>query len=65
MIVDVTKQETIDSSFDTISKWVADNKQPFVALVNNAGVSDGGPVEMTPLKVYRDGMSLHINSAFP
>ncbi len=55
IIVDVTKQATIDSSFETVSKWVEDNNQPFIALVNNAGIGYTGVVELTPMSTYRSG----------
>ena len=65
VIVDVTQQDSIDECFETVSKWVADNKQPFVALVNNAGVSQNIPVELAPLTTYRSGQlfpTKHTNS---
>ena len=58
IILDVTKHETIDSALATVSQWVEQHKQPFVGLVNNAGISTRGVVEMTPLQGYRDSKSL-------
>ena len=55
IILDVTKHETIDSALETVSQWVEQHKQPFVGLVNNAGISFVGPVEFTPLSSFRDG----------
>ena len=55
VILDVTKQETIEATYAVVSAWVAESKQPFVALVNNAGISKGNPVEMADLSIYRDG----------
>ena len=55
VILDVTKPETIESVHAAVAAWVAESKQPFVALVNNAGVSTHGPVELMPISKYRDG----------
>ena len=55
IILDVTKHETIDSALVTVSQWVEQHKQPFVGLVNNAGIGHGGPIEFTPLSSFRDG----------
>ena len=55
IILDVTKHETIDSALATVSQWVEQHKQPFVGLVNNAGISKGGTVELAPLSSFRDG----------
>ena len=54
VILDVTKQETIEATYAAVAAWVAESKQPFVALVNNAGISKLAPVEMLELQKYRD-----------
>ncbi len=56
VIVDVTKQETIESSFDVVSQWVEEHKQPFIGLVNNAGIYKSGPVEASPMANFRTGL---------
>ena len=56
VILDVTKQETIESAHAAVAAWVAESKQPFVALVNNAGVFKSGPVEMSAVNDYREGL---------
>jgi len=45
IILEVTKQQDIDKAFEEISKFLSAEKLPFVALINNAGVSTRGPVE--------------------
>ena len=55
VVLDVTKQATIDSSFEKVSKWVEENNQPFIGLVNNAGLLHAGVVEFTPVSKFREG----------
>lgn len=55
VILDVTKAETIESTHATVAAWVEKHKQPLVAVVNNAGITFGGPAEELPLSAYRDG----------
>eukprot|EP00927_Polykrikos_kofoidii_P066052 TRINITY_DN61714_c0_g1_i1.p1 TRINITY_DN61714_c0_g1~~TRINITY_DN61714_c0_g1_i1.p1 ORF type:complete len:330 (-),score=74.12 TRINITY_DN61714_c0_g1_i1:102-1091(-) len=52
VVIDVVKQDTIDSCFDSISEDLAKKGLPFVALVNNAGIHRGFPVEL--LDMQRD-----------
>jgi len=47
VIIDVTKQETVDSCFKTIVKELG--RLPFVALVNNAGIAKTYPIEFMSL----------------
>ena len=56
IIIDVTKPEHIEQVYAEISAWTQANKQPFVALVNNAGIAPVGPVEVVPLDTYRKGL---------
>ena len=71
IILDVTKASTIESSLAEIKAWttevwpddllahvvtVLQKQQPFVALVNNAGVSKIGLVEAMPLEDFRGSM---------
>ncbi len=58
VILDVTNQDTIESTFATVFEWTKANNEPLVAVVNNAGVSTAGVVELTPLQKYRDGLSV-------
>jgi NAD(P)-dependent dehydrogenase (short-subunit alcohol dehydrogenase family) len=44
IVMDVTKQETIDSGYDLITKELGG--EPFIALVNNAGIAKNYPVEL-------------------
>jgi len=48
VIVDVTKQETVDSCYETVVKELGN--LPFVALVNNAGIAKTYPVELMNLE---------------
>lgn len=65
VILDVTNHETIESTFATVSAWTQANGEPFVALVNNAGISTAGAVECTPLQKYRDGLAPHSVCIYP
>ncbi len=56
VILDVTKQETIDRSFATISSLV---KNSSFSLVNNAGLSLNGPLEILPLRDIEN--LIHVN----
>jgi hypothetical protein len=58
ILLDVTQQETIDSCFDGVQKWVNEWQEPFVGLVNNAGIAFTGVVEASTLSQYRDGCHL-------
>ena len=56
IILDVTKQESIDDALAKVSSWVSEHRdEPFVALVNNAGIAKGSVVELTPMASYRAG----------
>ena len=55
LILDVTKADQIDAAYTTVSQWVAEHNEPFVALVNNAGIGLPSVVEITPLQAFRDG----------
>ena len=55
LILDVTKAEHIDAAYGIVSQWVAEHNEPFVALVNNAGISLPSVVEVAPLQNFRDG----------
>lgn len=50
VILDVTKQATINSSFDFIQKDLG--TQPLVALVNNAGIAKTYPVEFIDMEKH-------------
>ena len=54
VILDVTKQETIEATYAVVSAWVAESKQPFVALVNNAGIMKVAPAELMPIETFRE-----------
>ena len=56
VILDVTKEETIQSTHAVVQAWVEKTGLPLVALVNNAGITHAGAVETVSLDVYRNGL---------
>ncbi len=53
VLLDVTKPDTIESARQTIAAMIEKEPQPFVALVNNAGIHDFAPLEFTPMTTFR------------
>jgi NAD(P)-dependent dehydrogenase (short-subunit alcohol dehydrogenase family) len=51
IIIDVTKPETIKKAFDLISN---DNETVLAALINNAGIAVGGPVEILSVEKFKE-----------
>ena len=47
LILDVNKQETIQSAYKTVQKRCEETDLPFAGLINNAGVSFSNPVEFS------------------
>jgi len=54
IILDVTDESHIQKAFKTISEHVSSSRLPFVALVNNAGISDLCPLEAMPTDVAKN-----------
>jgi len=54
VILDVTTQSSIDSSFQEVTAYLDANKLPFVGLVNNAGVAFRAPFESQDLQKAKE-----------
>ena len=57
VILDVTKEESINAVLASVSSWAEKSALPLIAVVNNAGITHGGPHESVPLSVYRNGLA--------
>jgi len=53
IIIDVTKSDQIAQARDTVLAFCREQDLPLVGLVNNAGVSVGGPMEYTEMSDLR------------
>ena len=61
VILDVTEPSTIETAHAAVSGWVAQHGQPLIAVVNNAGISGDGPIEMLSMDYIRKGTRLPVN----
>ncbi len=59
IILDVTKEDQVAAAVAVVGAWVKEQQLPLVGLVNNAGISTRGPVEMLALEKYRSGTIYH------
>lgn len=70
IILDVREADTVTQAVNTITEWTKTNQQPFVALINNAGISFSMPVEFVPLDKARNLFEinffglLHVTQSF-
>ena len=57
VILDVTEPSTIEATHAAVSGWVAQHGLPLIAVVNNAGITIGGPAECTEMHVTRNRLA--------
>ena len=62
VILDVTDAPTIEAAHGVVSGWVAQHGLPLIAVVNNAGISGDGPIEMLSMAYIRRGMLAFLDS---
>jgi len=60
VIMDVQDEASILKVLATIQSWMNVTKQPFVALVNNAGISISMPVELISIEATRDLFEVNV-----
>lgn len=53
IVLDVTKSDQIDAAVKTLTSFTQQKNVPLVGLVNNAGVTTGGPVEFTDIDAVK------------
>jgi NAD(P)-dependent dehydrogenase (short-subunit alcohol dehydrogenase family) len=58
LIIDVTKQATIDAATETVAKAVGE--RGLAGLVNNAGIAVPGPIELQPLPDFRRQLEVNL-----
>jgi NAD(P)-dependent dehydrogenase (short-subunit alcohol dehydrogenase family) len=61
IILDVTESESITKALETVSKKT---NGELYGLMNNAGVSNGAPVEVTPISALRDVLEVNVIGLF-
>jgi NAD(P)-dependent dehydrogenase (short-subunit alcohol dehydrogenase family) len=61
VILDVTESESIAKAVKTVSE---ETNGELYGLMNNAGISDGGPIELTPISVIRNVLEVNVISVF-
>jgi len=60
IIVDVSSDESVDSAFKEVQKKLKEEGLPLLALVNNAGVTFGSPIEILDLDRARDLFEVNV-----
>lgn len=59
VILDVTNEESVNRAFETIKETT----QNLFALVNNAGIAMGGPVEFIPIEALQNQFNVNVFGA--
>ena len=60
--LDVTDVASVDAARDQVARALGD--APLVGLVNNAGIADGGPIEMADLESVRRMLDVNVFGLF-
>jgi NAD(P)-dependent dehydrogenase (short-subunit alcohol dehydrogenase family) len=58
VIVDITNPEQIKTAFETVRQALGET--PLVGLINNAGISGGGPLEFVPIDRLRHILEVNL-----
>ena len=58
VIVDITNREQIAAAEETVRQGLGD--RPLVALINNAGIGVGGPLEFVPIERLRHQLEVNL-----
>jgi len=59
--MDVSHEESISEATRILKAWLLKNPGvPFIGVVNNAGVSSGGPIEIVPMDLFRSVMETNL-----
>ena len=59
IICDVTKDNDVKLLGELVAKVIKEKKLKIWALINNAGVADGGCFDWTPISVYQKDMEVN------
>lgn len=59
IIMDVVNETSMSNGLAEVAAWVQQHNKPFVALVNNAGISYSLPVELFPMDRIRSVMEVN------
>jgi NAD(P)-dependent dehydrogenase (short-subunit alcohol dehydrogenase family) len=60
--LDVTSASSVDAARDQVARALGD--LPLVGLVNNAGIADGGPIELADLEAVRRMLEVNVFGVF-
>ena len=58
VIIDITNPEQIKAAAETVRQALGD--KPLVGLINNAGISVGGPLEFVPIDRFRHQLEVNL-----